>query len=336
MGWLSALEWRFPGFSLAPTRGFWWFLLWVSVLGVSALNTGNNALYMLLALSLGAFVASGVLSRHTLGHVRGETLWPSEVWACAATRVQVVVHNTSRWLPAWGVVCRLSGLPGGVVLPSVPPGSKVAVPVLTRCPERGLFPKPELVLEVRLPLGFFVKSLRLPQSGELLVYPRLVAAALPRFSGLPHGTQERGTRRLQRGGEVELLREFRPGDDLRDVHWKQTARQGRVIVMERREQERSLRFLVLDPHVRDPEDPETRRCFEDLVAEVASVARKLVHAGQAVGLVVGERVLPPAWGPEHLRRVLTLLALVQPVRGAAGTVFSGRGQQAVYRVAGSS
>lgn len=336
MGWISALEWRFPGFSLAPTRVFWWFLVWVAVLGVSALNTGNNALYMLLATSLGAFVASGVLSRHTLGHMRGETVWPSEVWACAATRVQVVVHNTSRWLPAWGVVCRLQGLPGGVVLPPVPPGGKVGVSLLTRCPERGRLPRPELLLEVRLPLGFFVKSLRLPQSGELLVYPRLVAAALPRFSGLPQGKEERGNRRLQRGGEVELLREFRPGDDLRDVHWKQTARQGRVIVMERREQERSLRFLVLDPHVRDPEDPDTRRRFEDLVAEVASVARKLVHAGQAVGLVVGERVLPPAWGPEHLRRILTLLALVQPTHGAAGTVFAIRGQQAVYRLARDS
>ncbi|KDA53077.1 hypothetical protein EG19_08150 [Thermoanaerobaculum aquaticum] len=336
MGWISALEWRFPGFSLTPTRAFWWFLVWVAVLGVSALNTGNNALYMLLALSLGAFVASGVLSRHTLGHLQGETLWPAEVWASAATRVQVVVHNTSRFLPAWGVVCRLSGLPGGLVLPLVPPRGKVTVPLLTRFPARGLFPRPHLTLEVRLPLGFFVKSLNISQPGELLVYPRLVAAALPRFSGPPQGIQERGTARLQRGGEVELLREFRPGDDLRDVHWKQTARQGRVIVMERRERERSLRFLVLDPHVRDPEDPETRRRFEDLVAEVASVARKLVHTGQAVGLVVGERVLPPAWGPEHLRKVLTLLALVQPVRGAAGTIFLTQGEQAVYRLAGSS
>lgn len=335
MGLFSALEARFPGFSLRPTRAFWWFLAWVSVLGVAALNTGNNALYMLLSLSLGAFVASGVFSRHMVGHLRGEARWPAEVWAAAATRVQVSLENTSPWLPAWGVVCRLEGLPGGAVLPRIPPRGQLTAVLLTRCPARGLFPRPHLVVEVWLPLGFFVKALRLPQEGQLLVYPRLVAAAVPRFSGPAQGAQERGAGRSQRGGEVELLREFRPGDDLRDVHWKQTARQGRVIVMERRERERRMRFLVLDPTVRDPEDPATRRRFEDLVAEVASVARKLVHLGQAVGVVVGERVLPPAWGPEHLRRILTLLALVQPVKGAGGGFFVS-GEHAVYRLAGSS
>ncbi len=335
MGFFSALEWRFPAFSLTPTRGFWWFLVWVSVLGLAALNTGNNALYMLLAASLGAFVASGVFSRHAIGHLRGEARWPSEVWAGATTRVQVTVRNTSPWLPAWGVVCRLSGLPRGAVLPVVPPKGECAATILTRCPSRGLFPKPALVLEVRLPLGFFVKSLRLSQEGELLVFPRLVPAAPPRFSGPPMGVQEEGTGRHQRGGEVELLREFRPGDDVRDVHWKQTARQGRVIVMERREHQRRFRYLVLDPRVRDPEDPATRWRFEDLVAEVASVARRLSHLGEAVGVVVGERVLPPAWGPLHLRQILTALALVQPVKGA-GVVFAVPGEHAVYRLGDGS
>lgn len=330
------MEWRFPGFSLRPTRAFWWFLAWVSVVGVAALNTGNNALYMLLSASLGAFVASGVLSRHTLGHLRGTVHWPAEVWASAATRVEITVTNTSRWLPAWGVVCRLEGLPGGVVLPRIAPRGQQTAVMLTRCPSRGLFPRPQLVLEVRLPLAFFVKALRLPQEGELLVYPRLVAAAAPRFAGPARGTEEQGKGRAQRGGDVELLREFRPGDDLRDVHWKQTARQGRVIVMERRERERRLRVLVLDPRVRDPDDPSTRQRFEDLVAEVASVARKLVNLGEAVGVVVGERVLPPAWGREHLRRILTVLALVQPVRGASGAAVSPQGEHAVYRLAGSS
>lgn len=336
MNVFSALEWRFPGFSLHPTRAFWWFLAWVSVVGVAALNTGNNALYMLLSASLGAFVASGVLSRHTLGNLRGEVRWPLEVWAGAATRLHVTVENTSRWLPAWGVVCRLEELPGGTVLPGIPPRGRSTAVVVTRCPVRGLFPRPKLVLEVRLPLAFFVKALRLPQEGELLVYPRLVAAAAPRFSGPTQRTQERGSGRAHRGGEVELLREFRPGDDLRDVHWKQTARQGRMIVKERRERERRLRFLVLDPRVRDPDDPATRQRFEDLVAEVASAARKLVNLGQAVGLVVGERVLPPAWGPEHLRKILTLLALVQPVRGVGGAVMWVDGERAVYRLAVSS
>jgi len=332
MRWYEALEWRFPGFSLAATRGFWWFLAWVSLLGLAALNTGNNALYMLLSLSLGAFVASGVLSRHTLAHLRGEIALPGEIWAGSSCRVAVRLRNSSRWLPAWGVLCRLEGLPGAVLAPPVPPRGEAGAFLLTKFPRRGLFPKPALVLEVRLPLGFFVKALRLPQGGQVLVFPRLVAAGAPRFAGLEEGGLVAGVGPLRRGGEVEWLREFRAGDDLRDIHWKQTARQGRVIVMERRERERRRRYLVLDPRVPRPEDPETLRRFDDLVAEVASVARKLVQAGEAVGLVIGAQVIPPAWGPEHLRRLLAALALAEPTSLEAPALSGFAGERATYRL----
>ncbi|MCX7895669.1 MAG: DUF58 domain-containing protein [Thermoanaerobaculum sp.] len=308
----------------------------MGLVGLAALNTGNNALYMLLAISLGAFVASGVLSRHSLGHLRAEATWPAEVWAGAATRVTVAVTNNSPWLPAWAVVCRLEGLPGGTVLPMIPPRQAAQGVVVTRFSRRGLYPRPALVVEVRAPLGFFVKALRFSSEGDLLVYPQLVAAGVPRFVGTPQGTRELGAGKTQRGGEVELLREFRPGDDVRDVHWKQTARQGRVIVMERKDRERHLRFLVLDPHVRDPDNPTTRQRFDDLVAEVASVARKLIQQGHAVGLVVHPTVVPPAWGIEHLRQILTLLALVEPRRGVVGVPFSLQGEHAVYRLGESS
>lgn len=135
---------------------------------------------------------------------------------------------------------------------------------------------------------------------------------------------------------MEFLREFRPGDDIRDVHWKQTARQQRVIVMERRQRERQRRYLALDPRVANPQDPEVQRRFDDLVAEVASVARALILAGDAIGLVVGRKVVPPAWGPEHLRRLLTELALVEPVPFAGQEPALPLGEAAIYRLAGHS
>jgi uncharacterized protein (DUF58 family) len=334
MRWYEAFEWRFPGFSLRASKAFWWFLLWVAVLGLAALNTGNNALYMLLALSLGAFVASGVLSRHTLAHLRGDLRLPAEIWAAAACPFSLRLRNTSPWLPAWGVLCRLEGLPGAAVAPAIPPGGEVSVSLVSKFPRRGLWPKPALIVEVRLPLGFFVKALKLPQEGEVLVYPPLVPAGVPRFVGVGEQEVEAGRGRSQREGEVELLREFRAGDDLRHVHWKQTARQQRLIVMERWERKRPRRYLFLDPRVANPSDPKTLQRFDDLVAEVASVARKLLQKGEAVGLVVGARVIPPAWGPEHLRRLLRELALVQPVGLKAAVALPSRGPQAIYRLAG--
>ena len=116
-----------------------------------------------------------------------------------------------------------------------------------------------------------------------------------------------------RGGDVEQLREFRPGDDRRDIHWKQTARQQRLIVMERRERSVPSSFLVLDRQLPRREDAEQLERFEDLVSEVASSALEQLRHGEPVGLIIGGSVTPPGAGTLHVRKLLERLALVQAV-----------------------
>jgi uncharacterized protein (DUF58 family) len=303
----------FPGFGLKPTAVFWVFIVAVPILGVAALNTGNNALYLLLSLALGAVVASGTFSRHTLSRIRVALSPPREAFAGAAVGLELEVANTSRWLPAALVVCRLVGAPGQALIPVVPPGGSVTVTLPTVFGRRGRRRLPAVQVEVRLPLGFFVKSVRWPQEGELLVYPRRVRAGAVRFSGLVRRDDAAAPGRGRRGGEVEQLREFRSGDDRRDIHWKQTARQQRFIVMERRERSLPSRFLALDRQLPRRDDAELLGRFEDVVSEVASVALQRLHRGEPLGLIVGGRVIPAGTGAAHARRILERLALVEAV-----------------------
>jgi uncharacterized protein (DUF58 family) len=295
---------RFPGFTLKPTTAFWVFLGAVPLLGVAALNTGNNALYLLLALTLGSFVASGALSRHMLRHLQARLIAPSEAFAGAAVGVQVEVHNGSRWLPAAFVVCRLRDLPGQAVVSRLAPRSTALVSMPTVFPRRGRRDLPAVQVEVRLPLGFFVKVVRWPQAGEILVFPRRVRVGAVRHAGLVRHEEIAVPGRGRRGGDVEQLREFRPSDDVRDIHWKQTARQQRFIVVERRERSLPSHYLALDRQL-------PRR--NDLVSEVASSAIEQLRRGEPVGLIVGGTVTPPGTGSAHARRLLESLALVQAV-----------------------
>ena len=304
---------RFPGFTLKPTAAFWVFLVTVPLLGLAALNTGNNALYLLLALTLGAFVASGTFSRHTLSRLRVRLVAPGEAFAGAAVGVQLEVSNHSRWIPAALVVCRLLGLQGRAVIAQVPPGGTTLVSLPTVFPRRGRQTLPAVQVEVRLPLGFFVKSVRWPQSGEVLVYPRRVRVGTVRWAGLAHRDEATAPGHGRRGGEVEQLRDFRPGDDRRDIHWKQTARQQRPIVMERRERSLPSHYLALDRQLPRRDDDALLQRFEDLVSEVASSALWQLHHGEPVGLIIGGTVTPPASGSLHARRLLEQLALVQAV-----------------------
>ncbi len=326
---------RFPGFSLKPTAAFWVFAAAMPLMGVAALNTGNNALYLLLSLTLGAFVASGALSRHTLRCLRVELHAPREAFAGAPVGLQLTVANRSPFVPAAAVVCRLVGMPGRAVVRRVAPGRDATVTIATVFPRRGRHALPAVQVEVRLPLAFFVKSVRWTQEGEILVYPRRVRTGTVRFAGLVRRDDETAPGRSRRGGDVEQLREFRSGDDRRDIHWKQTARQQRFIVMERRERSLPSHFLALDRQLPRRDDAELLGRFEDLVSEVASSALDQLRRGAPVGLIVGGSILAPGTGRVHMRRLLEELALVQAVGPGEDPLPSRLGGEAVYRLAGA-
>ncbi len=334
-GRASRFSLAFPGFALTPRRALWVFVVATPVLAAAALNTGNNALYLLLSLAMGAFVASGSLSRHTLRHLTARLAPPKEVFAGAPAPVVIEVRNSSPWLAATGVVCRLVGLPGEALIPAVPARGATTVSLTTAFPRRGRHQLPAVRIEVRLPLPFFVKAAVVRQAGEALVYPRRVLGPAPRWTTL-------GERELQglgpvamRGGEVQQLREFRPGDDRRDVHWKQTARQQRPIVMERRERRRPARFLVLDRELPRRDDATLLARFEDLVSEVATAAVDSLRRGEAVGLVLGGSVVPPGMGVAHARGLLERLALIEAVGPGDDPLPPLAATGAVYRLAGA-
>ena len=324
---------RFPGFTLKPTAAFWVFVVSVPLLGVAALNTGNNSLYLLLALTLGAFVSSGAFSRHTLSRVRVRLVAPGEAFAGAAVGVQLEVSNHSRWVPAAYVVCHLLGLPGRAVIARVPPRASTLVSLPTVFPRRGRRKLPAVQVEIRLPLGFFVKSVRWSQSAEVLVYPRRVRVGAVRWAGLARREEATAPGRGRRGGEVEQLRHFHPGDDRRDIHWKQTARQQRLIVVERRERSLPSHYLALDRQLPRRDDDALLQRFEDLVSEVASSALEQLHHGEPVGLIIGGTVTPPGSGSSHARRLLEQLALVQAVGPGEDPLPALLSGEPVYRLA---
>jgi uncharacterized protein (DUF58 family) len=304
------------------------------IVGVAALNTGNNSLYLLLALGLGAFAAAGIVSRHVLGHIRVAARCPGEVFAGGPAAVILRIANDSRWLPAQAVVCRLAGLPGRVLVPRVPRRGEVTCILTTVFPKRGRHKLPDVQVEVRLPLPFFVKRKRDVQGADVLVFPCRVPAGAIRLASVTQRAVDGGGGRGRRGVEVDHLREFRAGDDRRDIHWKQTARQQRLIVMERREQPLPSGFLVLDRQLPSAVDPVWERRFEDLICEVAAAARARIRTGGLVGLVIGGAVTAPGSGADHARRLLEQLALVKAVGPGEDPLPSSLRSGTVYRLAG--
>jgi uncharacterized protein (DUF58 family) len=317
----------FPGFRLRLTRWGMAYLVASVVLGLAAVNTGNNALMALLGLALGSYVVSGTWSRQVLAAIEATVDLPMEVYADRPAVVDVELTNTSGYFPAHGLVIRDAA--GRSVLREffLATGQKRRHSVEVVFPNRGWHELGPWRLEVVLPLGFFLKSKILVASSQVLVYPRLLPASMAsvrRGGGRrsPDALESRG-----REGDVTQLRDFHEGDELRAIHWKQTARQQHLVVVERQRTTEKPVFYVVDPRLDDPTDPQQLERFELLVSEVATGVVQRLREGIRVGLVVGSLVGPPVRSVRRAPLLLRPLAEVVPVsraEEAPAAVESGR------------
>ncbi len=304
-GW----NWPVPE-RIRPTRVGIGYIVGCVLVGVAATNTGNNALYIVLAVMLGVLVVSGLSSRLNLRGLSVELEPPAEVFANRPFHLRLLVRHGGRLLPRWLLVFTLGE-----------PGQPLLVPYLPRRgTSRGYL---ELLVRRRgrhrfgwvhvgsiFPLGFFHKGLRYPADAEVLVYPELFAAG----SVAPERASTRGEGFAQRvgwGHDLHSLRAFRSGDDPRRIHWKQTARTGAMVFTEREAEEGRRLSIVFDNAV-GTLGPEAAERFERLVSEAATAAVDYLGRGFEVELVTREDRLPFASGPIQRRAVLEALALVEP------------------------
>jgi uncharacterized protein (DUF58 family) len=216
-----------------------------------------------------------------------------------------------RW--AWLVAQRRRLEVGEHVMGEVPPRGEVEVRVRAAARVRGHVRFRGVTLARLDPLGLVRALRRLPAPGGLVVLPRrypLPPIALP------------GARRYQPGGialassvgdseEFMSLREYRPGDPLKRIHWRSSARVGRPVVREYQDEFFVRHGLVLDTFL----PVGGSDVFEDAVSVAASFATG-VHAQDSLLdlMFVGPDayVFTAGRGVGQLERMLEVLADVRP------------------------
>ena len=124
------------------------------------------------------------------------------------------------------------------------------------------------------PFGLFSMERVLSESEPFLVFPRLMTLSSVRRQTRLAGILTEFTSPRSRGDSRSLrsLREYRPGDDLRLVHWKSSAKTGgaSLLVREHHAPSRQLGILFLDTSGRE-EAVDSGTLFEDSVTLTASL-----------------------------------------------------------------
>jgi uncharacterized protein (DUF58 family) len=159
-------------------------------------------------------------------------------------------------------------------------------------------------------------SVALPQT--VRVYPDIGEAqrqALGLIRARQMVTEKRRARVHGLGRDFESLREFQPGDEVRDICWTATARRGRLVTRTYQPERSQTVWIVIDAgrlmRARDGRHSGLDRAVNAAfaLAQVASGSGDRV-ALLAYGRGTQQRV-PPGHGGPHLRRILEALALAR-------------------------
>src|SRR5215213_3645044 len=137
------------------------YILATVILAIAAINTGNNAIYIAVALMLGGLLLSGIASKGGLKHLRVEIRGIDEAWAGRPADGTLRVRNDSRIWNVRDVVLFSEGFAAPVLVPIVARRSDVLVNVQFLFPRRGLAHVHAVDSYTRYPFGFFLKKRRL-------------------------------------------------------------------------------------------------------------------------------------------------------------------------------
>jgi len=298
---------------LRATRAGWCFVAIVFGVGFAALNTGNNLLYLVLAMMLAFLVLSGLLSETALRGIRVERRLPAELFAGAANRVALRVYNDQARVAAFAVSLddRLEAdeehaSAGRAFALRVGANEHVDRSYAFAPAHRGDVRFDVVRVSTRFPFGLFVKSLELESPSTSLVYPEIRPVPLSE-NGTTGEEHDEHPGVARRGDDVAALREFVPGDALGRVHWRRSLRTGRLLVGER-EGEASGEIEIL---LRAADDL-PRDAIEERIVQAASEVVAHLEAGLRVGLRSPRIRIPPDAGAAHRRELLTFLARVTP------------------------
>ena len=159
---------------------------------------------------------------------------------------------------------------------------------------------------------------------ELLVRPRTVPVRAPHAPAAPLGSARTRSSLFTDPSRYAGVRRYQPGDPMRRIHWRATARVGEPV--SRRYEPVHERQVLIAVDLQTVPGPHWLMLFDDdqveaLCVAAASLARRMLRDDTACGLLLGAQLVggrrwayvPPSAASSQLGRIEDVLARVQPI-----------------------
>ncbi len=299
------------------------FLALILLVTVLALTSGNNLLYLVLAVLLATMLISWIVSRLSISGMTVRVHYPDHIFAGEAVFFDVTATNRKRFLPSFSVVTALSGksVQGGErqiswlgYFPIVPSRTQVRSRIERVFPQRGLYPVNGIIIASGFPFGFIEQRRFIEFSSEHIIYPR--PQPLEDFEQALLVTQGRMESHLKgSGSDLYAIRRYLSDDHHHHIDWKATAKTSSLMVREFTRDDDWKVTLAFDRRVPGElhETPGFAVKFERAVSLTASLIDYFIRDGAEVRLLTDDCDSGYGMGRLHSYAMLRQLAPVEPL-----------------------
>ncbi|QAR32841.1 DUF58 domain-containing protein [Geovibrio thiophilus] len=276
----------------------WIYIALCIFMGVGAVNTANNLVYIIVALMLGFMAVSGFFGVADMNRLRVEISLPDEIYAGRVCPVNVRLVNERRFLPAFLIRIHVRGQE--LLFPFTDTGGETVKFAETVFGSRGRHSIGGMYVSTVFPFNFFVRYKDLSNSADVIVFPAPVPCSSGFSDSKSGGQGERETDRKGFDSELMSIRNYSAGDSMRMIHWKATARTGSLKVKE-------VAALGAEPVIIDPD--KFGGGTEQRLSCAVWLINSLMDKGAPVGLKTAEKLYPPDVTTPHRLKMLRELAL---------------------------
>jgi len=232
------------------------------IVGFSAWSSGNNLLFLVIAVLASSMVVGFFAGSLCLKKLDVKMRFPETIFAGQETSILVSIHNRKRIFSSYSVVAEVRGreretssvledlrklLPGRLAdrfarapivrrtlsyFVQIPRNSSVENKGTHIFEHRGRFLIKDFELSTRFPFGFFRHRRRLAaRETELLVFPKVESIGGD-LESMPLDAGKLASGKRGSGQDLLAMRDYQPNDDLRRIDWKATARTRSLMVRE--------------------------------------------------------------------------------------------------------
>jgi uncharacterized protein (DUF58 family) len=313
-----------------PNAGLLFLALTLMVM-ILALSSGNNLLYLVLAVLLSTIFVSWVTSRLNLHCITVSVRFPNHIFAGEAAPFDVTVANRKRLLPSFSLTVAMweqdaaaalndASAPARLAelayLPIVPAQAEARVRIERSFDRRGVYPINGFSVRTRFPFGFLEQCRFIETKGEIVVYPQ--PQPLDDFRRVLPLLQGRIESRVKgSGSDLYAIRQYLASDHHHHIDWKATAKTARLMVREYTRDDDWRVTVAFDPQVEKDfaAAPEFTVKFERAITLAASLISHFIGEGAEVRLLTTVSDSGFGLGRAHFYQTLNRLARIVPSMG---------------------